>query len=424
MAFRTSAHDVFKRLGLGIFKRLIPESRIEELARQWYPKGRERALTPGSLLGLLMVAQMENLRGSVDELLQRGWSRVSEPHGLGHVQQPVSRQAVSKRLQTLPWQIYRELMASLFTAYAEAVNPGRELFHGIFTIQAIDGSVVDVAARLIKAWAGIPGRGGGRGRKAQAKVHTLFDIQVGVPKLVLITGARRSERWQARTLVRRGKTGVWTIFVVDLGYFGFDFFRRISKEGAFFVARRKEGTRYRTLKRFGRRDSLVRVGGWTKGQTTMIVRMVGVREGRTIYWYLTNLLPEHEVSPANVRSIYQKRWSIELFFRAWKHILRGGRFFCYNTNGIKIQIYASLCAYLLVRILVAQSAVRYRFDPLQVGFPRAAGIVRCWLFRSWPHLWNLRPRQKYLDELLLRIAALPETSSSHSAPKTASKRPA
>ena len=64
----------------------------------------------------------------------------------------------------------------MFSAYAERVNPEQDLYHDIYTVQAIDGSVVDVAARLIRTWAGLPGRGGGPSRKAQAKIHTLFNV--------------------------------------------------------------------------------------------------------------------------------------------------------------------------------------------------------------------------------------------------------
>lgn len=404
MKIAALSHCVLRRMGLGIFKDLIPADTIEDLTRQWYPQIRGRALTVGTVLGLLMVAQLEKTVRSVDELLRRGWSRVSPGYGLGHIRQPVSHQAFSKRLRILPWQIFRALMAALFSSYTENARAGQVLYHGIYTIQAIDGSVVDVAARLMQAWAGLPGRGGGRSRKAQAKVHALFNVSLGIPTLVAVTGARRSERRQARKLVLEAVKRGLAILIIDLGYFEFAFFHQIMKARAFFVARLKERTRHKILKRFGRRDWLVRVGGWTKAQPTLTLRCVGIPEGDTIYWYLTNLLPAYGMTPADIRDIYRKRWSIELFFKSWKHVLRGGKFFCYNTNGIKIQIYASLCAYILVRMLVARSASRYGFNPEAVGFERAATIVRCWMFRHWESLWKLRPRRRHLDNLMEQVA--------------------
>jgi hypothetical protein len=40
------AHGILKRLGLGIFKHLLPDEPIEDLTRQWHPKMRRRASRP------------------------------------------------------------------------------------------------------------------------------------------------------------------------------------------------------------------------------------------------------------------------------------------------------------------------------------------------------------------------------------------
>jgi hypothetical protein len=398
------SHAILKRLGLGILKDVLPNEHIEDLTRQWYPKMRRRALTVATMLGLLVVAQIQNITYAAEELLQRCWIRTRSGYRSKQTATPVTRQAFSLRLKILPWQIFRGLFSTLLTWFAELMRLGEGLYHNMFTIQAIDGSVVDVAARLLKAWAGLPGRGGGRSRKAQAKVHAMFNVSLGVPTMVTVTGAKRSERRQARKMLLEAVKQGPTIIVTDLGYFAFAFFARIMKTDGWFVARLKGKTKYQKIKRFGRRDFLVRLGVSAKGQTSVEVRLVGVREGKEIYWYLTNLMPEQEITPKDIRLIYRKRWSVELFFKSWKHALRGGKFFCYNTNGIKIQIYASLCSYLITRILVVQAAQRYRFDPELIGFDRAASVVRCWMLEYWGHLWCLRPRRKYLDAVLERIA--------------------
>jgi hypothetical protein len=418
------AHGVLKRLGLGIFKHVLPNEPIEDLTREWYPKMRRRAFTVATLLGLLMVAQLQRVTYAVDELLSLRWGRLRHAYDLGKMRRPVSRQAFSWRLKTLPWQIFRGLLAILFSSYAELVNPGQGLYHRVFTIQAIDGSVVDVAARLVKAWAGLPGRGGRAARKAQAKVHAMFNVSLGAPTMVSITGARRSERRQARKLVQEAVKRGPTIVVTDLGYFGFEFFYRLMQAEAFFVARLKGGTRYRRLKKLGRRDWLVRVGISAKTQRTIVVRLVGVREGKEMYWYLSNLLPEQGITPSDVRAIYRKRWSVELFFKSWKHALRGAQFFCYNPNGIKIQIYASMCAYMVTRILVAQAGRRFGFDPEIIGFDRAASVVRCWMYEYWERLWCLRPRAQYLKVLLERIALFAPARLTAPAVKRGRKVPA
>lgn len=403
MNLKARAHAILRRTGLGIFKSLLDNEQIEDIVAQWYPQIRRRALTVGSLLGLLAVAQLEKGIDAVEELLRRGWGRVRKAYGLLRTERPVTHQAFSRRLKTLPWQIFRGILGILFATYSEMVRPGQGLYHGLYTLQAIDGSVVDVAARLIRSWAGFPGRGKGPSRKAQAKLHTMFNVSLRVPTLVSITGAKRSEREQARKMVQKALKRGPTIFVFDLGYFAFGFFAQIQNAGGFFVARLKERTRYKILRKFGRRDWLVCVGHSVKGQTRVEVRLVAVREGCKTYWYLTNLLSEQGITVADVRAIYRLRWRVELFFKDLKWVLRASKFFCYNTNGIKIQIYAALSAYVLVRILMARTAQKYGYDIEQLSFKKTMTVLRCWMYTRSPQLWCLRPRYRHLLDLLLMI---------------------
>jgi IS4 transposase len=63
--------------------------------------------------------------------------------------------------------------------------------------------------------------------------------------------------------------------------------------------------------------------------------------------FLTN----HFGLPAlTVAAIYKRRWEIELFFRWIKQHLRLRGFFSTSPNGVAVQIWSALCAYLLVAI--------------------------------------------------------------------------
>ena len=123
MNLRAKAHGILRRTGLGIFKTLLDNDEIEDVISQWYPQMRRRALTVGSLLGLLTVAQLEKGVDAVDELLRRGWGRVREAYGLHRVERPVSQPAFSLRLKMLPWQIFRAILELLFASYSEMVHP-------------------------------------------------------------------------------------------------------------------------------------------------------------------------------------------------------------------------------------------------------------------------------------------------------------
>jgi IS4 transposase len=58
-----------------------------------------------------------------------------------------------------------------------------------------------------------------------------------------------------------------------------------------------------------------------------------------------------------IAAIYRRRWEIELFFRWIKQHLRLRGFFSINPNGVAVQIWTAICAYLLVAIAKHEMAL-------------------------------------------------------------------
>ena len=83
MSEMARSHSILRRMGLGVFKHLIPDESIEDQCRPWHPKMRRRAFTVATLLGLLTVAQLENVTHAVEELLSRRWSRLRHRYDSG-----------------------------------------------------------------------------------------------------------------------------------------------------------------------------------------------------------------------------------------------------------------------------------------------------------------------------------------------------
>ncbi len=51
-----------------------------------------------------------------------------------------------------------------------------------------------------------------------------------------------------------------------------------------------------------------------------------------------------------IAQIYRRRWALELFFRWIKQHLRLRGFYSTSFNGVRVQIWSALCAFLLVAI--------------------------------------------------------------------------
>jgi IS4 transposase len=79
-------------------------------------------------------------------------------------------------------------------------------------------------------------------------------------------------------------------------------------------------------------------------------------ENKTEYRLVTNLHAEKNevmsaVSNEEIGEIYRQRWQIELLWKFLKMHLKLDRIITKNTNGITIQIYSSLIAYLFLQLL-------------------------------------------------------------------------
>jgi IS4 transposase len=70
--------------------------------------------------------------------------------------------------------------------------------------------------------------------------------------------------------------------------------------------------------------------------------------------FLTNAF---HLPALTIAAIYRRRWQIELFFRWIKQHLRLRGFFGNDPNGVRVQVWTAICAYLLVAIAKKENAL-------------------------------------------------------------------
>lgn len=77
------------------------------------------------------------------------------------------------------------------------------------------------------------------------------------------------------------------------------------------------------------------------------------KETKTEFRLVTNLPEKGEasVSDDEIRDIYRLRWGVELLWKFLKMHLKLDKLITKNVNGITIQIYVSLIAYLILQLL-------------------------------------------------------------------------
>ena len=237
---------------------------------------------------------------------------------------------------------------------------------------AVDGSVVKTlstiaAAAYLKTKNGDP--------RSAWRLHTHFEVDRSVPTRIDVTSALNSGKTEEKNVLR-GRLAADHCYLMDRWYAQFTLFNEINALGSGYVCRVRDNSRYRvreerSLSEAARgacvlSDQLVELGAGSPaaGRPDHAIRLVlvkctphqktGGRKGGTagppsdgVLRIATNLLdPPAEI----IAELYRQRWTIELFFRFFKHVLGCRHLLSTAQAGIEIQTYVAMIACLLLAL--------------------------------------------------------------------------
>ena len=207
------------------------------------------------------------------------------------------------------------------------------------------------------------------GRIRGMKAHVVYDPGRDLPQILDITDANVNDAQIGREIeIEPGLT-----YVFDKGYCHYGWWTAIAAAGAFFVTRPKSnmGLTVETERQYGPS----RGQGFTviadeevvfssKGDSKLPVRLRRIEvvrdEDKKTIVVISN---DMKRSAVEIAQAYKFRWQIELLFRWIKQHLKIRKFLGTSPNAVKLQIYAAMIAYILLRL--AAKAVRTKFDILR-----------------------------------------------------------
>lgn len=213
-------------------------------------------------------------------------------------------------------------------------------------VYAFDSTTIDLCLSLFE-WAKF------RRKKGGIKVHTLFDVEAGIPTFACITEARVNDINAMDEIPY--ETGSYYIF--DRGYNDYSRLYAIHKLGATFIVRAKKNALYKRLS-WKRRlehnvlsDSEIRfIGYYKKDDYPEPLRLIKYwdEENQREFTFLTN---NFDLTALQVAELYHQRWQIELFFKWLKQHLKIKHFYGTSLNAVKIQVYVAIITFCLVAIV-------------------------------------------------------------------------
>ena len=298
----------------------------------------------------------------------------------------------------------REIIGEL----AREVRPmgGRHLDQ---CLVAVDGSVVKTLATITQAayLKNVHGQ-----NKSAWRLHTHFDVDRGVPTRIDVTVGKNSGASDEKNVLR-ARLEADHCYVIDRWYAQFQLFNDIHVAKSSYVCRVRDNSRYEVTEARPLSDEAIAAGvlsdeivelGAGSPQSKSPnhpVRLVRVRTtpsrprgkspgGKTgpssdgILRIATNLL---DVPAEIVAEIYRQRWTIELFFRFFKHVLGCRHLLSTARAGIEIQTYCAIIACLLLALWTSGKPTLRTFEMV------------CLYLQGWAdqdellaHLKKLKPR--------------------------------
>ena len=213
----------------------------------------------------------------------------------------------------------------------------------------------------------------GSERGAKWRLHLQFEVHRELPEQATLTpdetGGDDDERSVLSRNLRPGRA-----YLLDRGYERYSFFNDIVAAKSDYVCRVQHRSlvviETRELSQAARdarviSDEIVTLKGATHPVRRVILHKAAQGRRRTDKTnsdkivLLTNLL---DIPAEIIAALYELRWSIELFFRFFKHVPGCRHLLSHKPEGVMIQVYCALIAALLMSLTLGDNVGRRGFE--------------------------------------------------------------
>jgi len=205
-------------------------------------------------------------------------------------------------------------------------------------------------------------------KKGGIKVHSAIHANEGVPCDVKFTSAATNDSFMLAPSYYNHEEMV----ALDRVYINYGKFEELADRGVVYVTKMKKSLTYELPLDFmemtpeGKMAYREQVVAFRKGAIDHIARMVtyvDIKKGKQpkLVTLLTN---DFDMRPGTIVAIYRRRWQIESLFRQIKQNFPLRYFYGESANAIKIQIWVTLIANLLLSLLQSSLTRPWSFSGL------------------------------------------------------------
>ena len=348
---------------------LLDKSKILQLSRQHNGERYIKRFDGWHHVVVMLYAVLMRF-DSLREITAAMLSNARKLHHLGITSMPyrTTLSDANKRRPAVFFEsVYRHLYAKYkYILFSDSRNG--TTYKWMERLQILDSTTISLFSNLIFKGAGRNPKTGKK--KGGVKVHSIMHANEGVPNDVCFTSAATHDSF----MLAPNKFKRDDILAIDRAYINYSKFEQLTEMGVIYVTKMKSNLKYEILSDtcYQRPDGLTEVRvlvvefakkvseEQTIKHKARIIIYCDEKKGKLIQ-LLTN---DFAMNTEDIIEIYHQRWQIELLFKQIKQNFPLHFFYGESENAIKIQVWVTLIANLLLTIMQRQIKHPWSFSGL------------------------------------------------------------
>lgn len=290
--------------------------------------------------------------------------------------------------------VFEAVYRDLYDTYKDELSSDsrrRQVPKWLNRLQIIDSTTITLFSNLIFKGVGRHPKSGKK--KGGIKVHTNIHANEGVPSDIRFTSAATNDSF----MLRPSNYASGDIIALDRAYIDYAKFEELTARDVVYVTKMKKNLVYET-----ECDTMyMNPEGLMEYRVQHVIFRKHVKDGDDIVHHariityadikrkkarLVSLLTnDMEMEVEDIVGIYRKRWEIELLFKQLKQNFPLRYFYGESANAIKIQIWVTLIANLLLMVMQKRIRRSWSFSNLATMFRiMLMYYVNCYTFFEHP----------------------------------------
>ena len=307
-----------------------------------------------------------------DSLREITTSLLADTNKLAHIgiTFKIGRSTLADANKRRPEAIFEAVYRDLYSRYRyELISDSRNRNRSKWMdkLQIIDSTTITLFSNLLFKGVGRHPKTGKK--KGGIKVHTVIHANEGVPSDVKFTSAATNDSF----MLKPSHLSKGDILAMDRAYIDYEKFEELSQRGVIYVTKMKKSLKYQISNDImyqtptGLMEVRIQNVIFSKQTKDGVIchnaRIITYADEKK-HKLISLLTNDMDSDPNEIIAIYRQRWEIGLLFKQIKQNFPLKYFYGESANAIKIQIWVTLIANLLLMVMQKRLTRNWSFSGL------------------------------------------------------------